>query len=50
MRFDLVDLKLFLNIVEAGSITNGARHSSPTLQAASPRLSDRQCVVEGPSV
>ncbi|MBJ9977621.1 LysR family transcriptional regulator [Pseudomonas sp. S75] len=38
MRFDLVDLKLFLNIVEAGSITHGARHSSLTLQAASERL------------
>lgn len=38
MRFDLVDLKLFLNIAQAGSITNGARQSRLTLQAASERL------------
>jgi DNA-binding transcriptional LysR family regulator len=25
MRFDLTDLRLFLNVVEAGSLTGGAR-------------------------
>lgn len=38
MRFDLIDLKLFLNISEAGSITMGAKLSRLTLQAASERL------------
>lgn len=38
MRFDLVDLRLFLNVYKAGSITGGAALSNLTLQAASERI------------
>lgn len=38
MRLDLFDLKLFLNIVETGSLTRGAEYSSISLQAASERI------------
>ncbi|AOR64354.1 LysR family transcriptional regulator [Pectobacterium wasabiae] len=38
MRFDLTDLRLFLNIQKAGSITSGAAASSLTVQAASERV------------
>jgi molybdate transport repressor ModE-like protein len=38
LRFDLVDLKLFLHVVEAGSITHGARRSNMTLASASERI------------
>jgi DNA-binding transcriptional LysR family regulator len=38
MQFDLVDLRLFLAIVEAGSITGGAAHSGLALAAASARV------------
>lgn len=38
MRFDLVDLRLFLNIVEAGSITGGAERSHIALASASARV------------
>ncbi|MEL7627579.1 LysR family transcriptional regulator [Pectobacterium aroidearum] len=38
MRFDLTDLRLFLNIQKAGSITGGAGASSLTVQAASERI------------
>ncbi len=38
MRFDLVDLKLFLNICEAGTITGGADASFMTLASASERV------------
>jgi DNA-binding transcriptional LysR family regulator len=38
MRFDLVDLKLFCDVVEAGTITRGAEHSALALAAASTRL------------
>ncbi|GMB62331.1 LysR family transcriptional regulator [Pectobacterium parmentieri] len=38
MRFDLTDLRLFLNIQKAGSITGGAAASSLTVQAASERI------------
>lgn len=39
MRFDLTDLRLFLNVVESGSITHGAAVSAMSLAAASERLS-----------
>lgn len=39
MRFDLVDLRLFVNIHEAGTITSGAEASHITLASASERLS-----------
>lgn len=38
MRFDLVDLKLFLHVVEAGSITAGAERMHLALAAASTRI------------
>jgi molybdate transport repressor ModE-like protein len=37
-RFDLIDLQLFLHVVEAGSITHGARISNMTLASASERI------------
>jgi len=38
MRFDLTDLRLFENIVEAGSITRGAAQTHMTLASASQRV------------
>lgn len=38
MRFDLVDLKLFIHIVEAKSLTGGAQRSHLSLPAASTRI------------
>lgn len=38
MRFDLVDLRLFLDIYRGGSITQGAARSNLTLQSASERI------------
>lgn len=38
MRLDFFDLQLFLNIVDTGSLTKGAEHSSISLQAASERI------------
>lgn len=38
MRFDLTDLRLFANIVEAGSITGGAAQTHMTLASASQRV------------
>src|SRR3546814_16086339 len=38
MRFDLTDLRLFLNIHEAGTITDGAQRSHMTLASASERV------------
>lgn len=38
MRFDLVDLKLFCDVVDAGSITGGAERSALALAAASTRI------------
>src|SRR5690348_16812511 len=38
LRFDLIDLRLFLHVVEAGSITHGARRSNMTLASASERI------------
>ncbi|MGO4394384.1 LysR family transcriptional regulator [Variovorax sp. M-6] len=38
MRFDLTDLRLFENIVEAGSITGGAAQTHMTLASASQRV------------
>ena len=39
MRFDLADLHLFLCVVEAGSITAGARKANLALASASQRIS-----------
>ena len=38
MRFDLTDLRLFLNIHEAGTITGGAESTHMTLASASERI------------
>ncbi len=38
MRFDLTDLRLFLNIHETGTITGGAQRSHMTLASASERV------------
>ncbi|AIP07703.1 LysR family transcriptional regulator [Burkholderia pseudomallei MSHR338] len=38
MRFDLTDLRLFLHVCEAGSITGGAERARMTLQSASERI------------
>ena len=38
MRFDLIDLRLFCDIAEAGSITHGAARSRIALAAASTRV------------
>ena len=38
MRFDLTDLRLFLHVVESGSITHGAEAANMALPSASARL------------
>jgi DNA-binding transcriptional LysR family regulator len=38
MRFDLTDLRLFVNVVDAGSLTAGAAATQMTLAAASARV------------
>lgn len=38
IRFDLTDLRLFVNIAEAGSITHGAARANMSLAAASERI------------
>ncbi|MEH3040514.1 MAG: LysR family transcriptional regulator [Sphingomonas paucimobilis] len=42
MRFDLTDLRLFLAVVDAGSITHGAADAGLSLPAASERLRDME--------
>ncbi|RKP47164.1 LysR family transcriptional regulator [Pararobbsia silviterrae] len=42
MRFDLVDLRLFLAVLDAGSITHGAEAAGLSLPAASQRLRDME--------
>ncbi|HUC73275.1 MAG TPA: LysR substrate-binding domain-containing protein [Stellaceae bacterium] len=42
MRFDLVDLRLFLHVVEAGSITHGAERMHLAIAAASTRIRNRE--------
>ncbi|MGQ4274040.1 LysR family transcriptional regulator [Terrihabitans sp. B22-R8] len=42
MRFDLTDLRLFLAVLEAGSITHGASEAGLSLAAASERLRDME--------
>lgn len=38
MRFDLIDLRLFLHVCDTGTITGGAERSNITLQSASGRI------------
>ena len=46
MRFDLIDLRLFLAVAEAGSITHGAAAVGLSLPAASQRLRDMETLGE----
>lgn len=46
MRFDLTDLRLFLAVVDAGSITHGAAAAGLSLPAASERLRDMEATGE----
>lgn len=46
MRFDLTDLRLFLAVVDAGSITHGAMDVGLSLPAASERLRDMEAAGE----
>jgi DNA-binding transcriptional LysR family regulator len=48
VRFDLVDLKLFCDIVEAGAITRGAERSALALGAASTRLKAMEDAADAP--
>jgi DNA-binding transcriptional LysR family regulator len=48
MRFDLVDLRLFRDVVEAGTITRGAERSALALAAASTRLKAMEELVGAP--
>jgi DNA-binding transcriptional LysR family regulator len=45
MRFDLVDLSLFRQVVEAGSITRGAEHVHLALGAASTRIRNMEAAL-----
>lgn len=48
MRFDLVDLKLFCEVVDAGSITRGAENSALALAAASTRIRNMEEALGAP--
>jgi DNA-binding transcriptional LysR family regulator len=48
MRFDLADLRLFVNVVEAGSITGGAERLNLALAAASTRIRNMEAVLGTP--
>jgi DNA-binding transcriptional LysR family regulator len=45
MRFDLSDLRLFLHVVEAGSITHGAERAHLALAAASTRIRNMEAAL-----
>src|SRR5271163_1105377 len=45
MRFDLADLRLFLNVVEAGSITHGAERGHLAIAAASTRIRNMEAAL-----
>jgi DNA-binding transcriptional LysR family regulator len=46
MRFDLTDMRLFLAVIDAGSITHGAAEIGLSLAAASERLRDMEATGE----
>ena len=48
MRFDLIDLRLFLHVVEAGSITHGAERMRLAIAAASTRLRNMEAALGTP--
>ena len=47
MAFDLVDLKLFCDVVDGGSITRGAERSAIALAAASTRIRNMELTLGG---
>jgi molybdate transport repressor ModE-like protein len=48
MRFDLTDLRLFVHVVEAGSITHGAERMHLAIAAASTRIRNMEDVLGTP--
>jgi len=48
MRFDLTDLKLFVHVVEAGSITHGAARMHLAIAAASTRIRNMEAILSTP--
>lgn len=48
MRFDLTDLKLFCDVVDAGSITGGAERGAMALAAASTRIRNMEDALGAP--
>jgi molybdate transport repressor ModE-like protein len=48
MRFDISDLRLFLSVVEAGSITHGAERMHLAIAAASTRIRNMEAVLGTP--
>ena len=48
MRFDLSDLRLFLHVVEAGSITHGAERMHLAIAAASTRIRNMEAALGTP--
>jgi DNA-binding transcriptional LysR family regulator len=48
MRFDLADLRLFVNVVEAGSITHGAERTHLAIAAASTRIRNMEAALGAP--
>ena len=48
MRFDLTDLRLFVEVVDAGSITAGAERSALALAAASTRIRNMEAALGAP--
>jgi DNA-binding transcriptional LysR family regulator len=48
MRFDLTDLRLFLHVVEAGSITHGAERMHLAIAAASTRIRNMEAALRAP--
>ena len=48
MRFDLTDLRLFLHVVEAGSITHGAERMHLAIAAASTRIRSMEAMLGTP--
>jgi DNA-binding transcriptional LysR family regulator len=48
IRFDLIDLQLFLHVAEAASITHGATRSNMSLASASERIRDMEGTLGAP--
>lgn len=48
IRFDLTDLRLFLHVAEAASITHGAMRANMALASASERIRDMEEALGAP--